>query len=645
MTCVVNCWYWGSKAEICLDVLVLGSSLKTQCVRAEAVASVHEDQIGHPFCELLKTFWRVQSYTSLELPPHLKDSEMQRLVGVWDKLKAWWTIEPMNRDVKKQERVVVLDGDMLVNSSLSELWSFAVPGAVDRGERDQSALNPRPIESYFGAHGTHGRSGKMVGGKNGGLMLCDPNARDYKTFYEQKLLAWKPTDNMAEQAFLSHVHAAEDNWHSIPKKFNVQVHHAMLTSGRQKSGGQKKCINEFQQLLEDMRKAAIVHYSAHRKPSNMVTEEVWSGRPWRTVRDMVKQQFDEMVREHRYRMKQHVLNDPDEMAFLRNASDTAHYMWLEEYERCWLSLLTDIWVTAGGKWKAINSEVKAEKRATSWVCPLCGQCVVVSTRTSEANAVDYQEMRDHVFVNCMKIRAEVTFSIGDIFDLSTLFSHPHGSLVAKQMMFLGQISRIWKGAPVRRVMRPCADLDVSAPPRLAAALVREPVSDAPPPWLSSVTTELDVEYVGAAMAQPPQSGIQMVRKFKVKLKKIKDTLDFATTPDFGWLTYDTTFLGRLEEAARLGSMLQSLPRGELAKPVDQEAADSAEEEAEEKMTTRPTKAQMDTRTKTENASASSGLQSNSKPRVLQPTSKAMVLKRQGSTASSEHAKRLKTQVR
>ena len=526
--CVVNAWYWGTRASIALDVAVLGGSLKSQKVAARKVCCVHEQSIHHPFVQIMEAFWDIQLHSSIDLPQHLRNTEMDRLAGVYDKLQAWWQVQAPCRDDSKKTRVLVLDGDMLVQGSLSELWEPPVPAAVDRGERDQSALNPRPSSSYFPRPSSHTRPGEMVGGKNGGLMMFDPRSGDYESISMEALAKWSPVTNMAEQEFLSYLFAVRGEWNSAPKKFNVQVHRVFLTAGRQYRDGARTASNEFQIMLEDMRKAAITHYSAHRKPSNMVMEEEWVGRPWNNFEGMTQQQFDEMHQEHCHRMQEKVKNSEEEMTVLRTACEVAHRAWVNTYETTWMERLKDVLGRASRQWRMVDDAGDVLGDIVRWRCPLCEELVETRMPPSGQKAEDFQCMRDRIFVNCPIIRREVTFTLDDRFEMQFLFCLPHGSLVRKLMLYFGQVRRLWKGKSTGSLRRPPRALPGTSPPILEGHLRENSVTLGAPLWLTlalAARDRTDADEGDRPVDELPTN--LLLKKWKRSAVRVKKNMETA----------------------------------------------------------------------------------------------------------------------
>ena len=621
-TCVVNTWFWGDKSSIVLDVMVLGSSLITNQVKASPIVSIHTDSQDHPFVELFHPFWKFHIYETMPLPEHLAGTEMERLGGVYDKLQAWWSVKPPCQNPHKNKRVLVLDGDMLVRGTLSEIWSLGVPGAVDRGEREQSVLNPRPKSSYLGSGRVGYRKEKMKGGKNGGLMLFDPEARDYKALFEQYLKRWRPVTNMAEQEFLSWVFAERGEWHSVPKKFNVQIHHAFLTPGRRSLKKETpETRNEFQFTLNDMSKAAIIHYSAHRKPSSMVIEEPWTAKPWSTTSAMVAGQFDLMLKEHHHRMSPSVRDDAGEMKWIEDACRQAHTYWLQEFEFAWRRVLEYIWSNGSGAWEFLPCPPQEHNKYSRWRCPHCGDIVQIDNRGSASNTDgNFNEMRDHIFINCSRVRSGVHLSLDDVFDINLVYALPHGPLVEKLMMYMGQLTQIWCHSPGMRLVHPAKILDVQTPPRVCASLRRMPQPDSAPTWY----TEALHHYVQTQTQPVSINGLQ--KKFRKSVMSIKEVA--RTSQTLIQLVYDDAFVDNLTVALEVAKDLRGRAGGQSRVRRDSSASSAGVKREEQ-----PEEEERPTRRRERNLAGAQALKREEQPEeerpmpMLQPTAKALPLKR------------------
>ena len=144
--CAIGSYIWGTKLEVMIDTLVLGNSLQEHGHKAKRFLCINDDTGDIAISRLLRAFWQLVPVEHVISPRHLRGSEQKRLQGVYSKLQ---TMRIFAHGNLRQERFLLMDGDMLVRSNIDDLFSTNVPAAVMRGEADTCLFEPRPSHTYF----------------------------------------------------------------------------------------------------------------------------------------------------------------------------------------------------------------------------------------------------------------------------------------------------------------------------------------------------------------------------------------------------------------------------------------------------------------------------------------------------------------
>ena len=101
-----------------------------------------------------KALWNIVPVRHKEISERLKGTDLRRLQGTHSKLQVW---KVFDEKPSKCDKVLVLDGDVLLRFNMDEVFFLKTPAAVMRGEADTCLHMPRPAETYF-HWGTRGRS-------------------------------------------------------------------------------------------------------------------------------------------------------------------------------------------------------------------------------------------------------------------------------------------------------------------------------------------------------------------------------------------------------------------------------------------------------------------------------------------------------
>ena len=83
--CTFCTYIWGVKLVYIIDCVVLGKSLHDAHTRCKTVIYVNEDTRTIKKHELLQKYWDIMPVTHMQVPDHLRGTEMERLKFVYSK--------------------------------------------------------------------------------------------------------------------------------------------------------------------------------------------------------------------------------------------------------------------------------------------------------------------------------------------------------------------------------------------------------------------------------------------------------------------------------------------------------------------------------------------------------------------------------
>ena len=206
--------------------------------KIQRIICANDDTRATAEAQLLRAFWTVQDVEHMPLPRHLKNTEQKRLYGVYSKLQTWSIFAKRPWNLK---RVLLMDGDMICNHNIDDIFSTRPPAAVMRGEADTNLGERRPAHTYFlrGDETTFTREGQpMKGGINGGLVLFEPSESVHEDM-QRELETFSTPTGMAEQDFLSWYWGRSGDWYAMHKQFNFQVHQLYYSKGSRPPVGRR----------------------------------------------------------------------------------------------------------------------------------------------------------------------------------------------------------------------------------------------------------------------------------------------------------------------------------------------------------------------------------------------------------------------
>ena len=282
-----------------------------------------------------------------------------------------------------------------------------------------------------------------------------------------------------------------------------------------------------------------------------------------------------------------------------------------------------IWSNGSAAWKCLPCSPEEDNKYSRWQCPHCEDIVQIDNRGSASNTDgNFNEMRDHIFINCSRVRSGVHLSLDDVFDINLVYALPHGPLVEKLMMYMGQLTQIWCHSPGMRVVHPAKILDVQTPPRVCASLRRMPQPDSAPTWY----TEALHHYVQTQTQPVSINGLQ--KKFRKSVMSIKDVA--RTSHTLIQLVYDDAFVDNLTAALEVAKDLRGRAGGQSRVRRDSSASSAGVKREEQ-----PEEEERPTRRRERNLAGAQALKREEQPEeerpmpMLRPTAKALPLKRPG----------------
>ena len=334
------------------------------------------------------------------------------------------------------KRVLLMDGDMICNHNIDDVFATRPPAAVMRGEADTNLGEPRPADTFFyrGDEKTFTHEGQpMKGGINGGLVLFEPSQSVHEDMLRELETFSTPT-GMAEQDFLSWYWGRWGLWWAMHKKWNFQLHQLYYCKGSQPPVGQESS-SSYWWLIHHPEEVKIFHYSAKDKPSHMLLSMQTEDSAWENIHEEVEQFLDKYESVSSQRMHKHFQMDQAHQAQIRAANKEGHMTWLQIWKETWVRMTCKV---LNACWSCVGQECYGDaKQEGRWYCRACNEMF----QDFEDNDASRVKIRDHLFFNCPKMRADVTQSMNEMFDLRTLFRVPTGSNVIKKLGYLGRVLR------------------------------------------------------------------------------------------------------------------------------------------------------------------------------------------------------------
>ena len=490
--CAYCSYLWGHNLKVVVDQMALGQSLREHGNKASMVLCINEDTLELPMAQLLNAWWDLYPVKHVELPPHLRGTEQRRLQGVYSKLQ---TVKLFDMRPMKQRRVVMMDGDMIVRSNIDDLFSINTPAGVMRGEADSCLFEQRPYDTFFqrpSSWSSRGSTPKMTGGINGGLVLFEPSIREYNEMMEE-LRNFMPTNRMAEQEFLSMWWAGK--FFAIHKKYNFQLHQLYFATPEPPPGQDR--TSSYCHMAENPDEIKILHFSADRKPSEVLIDFMPSVEGWLNLEDHLNDLCEHMMQEHGARNPR-LASYTQWIKQIELCLKRAYREWFEVWKRAYFSMIS--FVLDKGIEKIFRQKHGDE---TCCYCTACGKEWDVATIQANTNI-----LRDHILFNCETMASQVKIEVKHMMNFMVFFHVPCGAEVESKLTYLGALYSYyeglrWEGEPDDVTIA----LDAETPPSLTLPAYSIPAS------IVAVTQDVNVD---AAFAEPTAASDklkQMMRRY------------------------------------------------------------------------------------------------------------------------------------
>jgi len=217
---------WGSSADYLIGAMVLGHSLRRTGSKHARIC-LHTADVPPGYIKMLSALWEcrcVEHVSACTDKLSFQDDQPHRFDKVFTKLRVMSLID--------FEKVLMMDIDLIVLSSIDELFALNAPAALRRGMNDSRwpLKTGDPVEGrpFFGGRD---KSNKMWSwgqgtGINAGVMLLQP---DLTVLNDMLLEIAEPNHpahargNGPEQDFLSR-YWADAPWTYIGVEYNFQLH-------------------------------------------------------------------------------------------------------------------------------------------------------------------------------------------------------------------------------------------------------------------------------------------------------------------------------------------------------------------------------------------------------------------------------------
>ena len=429
--CAYVTYIWGVKKEVLLEMLTLGASHEVHGSKIQRVVCANSDTRATPEGQLLRAFWKMQDVEHMPLPKHLKQTEIPRLQGVYSKLQTWGLFAKPAWNLK---RVLLMDGDMILNGNIDDVFATRVPAAVMRGEADTNLGSQRPAHTYFAGGDEFsftGRGIKMKGGINGGLVLFEPSQDVCKDMLG-KLEYFQTPTNMAEQDFLSWYWGRNGKWWALHKKFNFQLHQLYFSPGAEPPRGQGT-PSSYWWLLQHPADIKVYHYSGDQKPSHLLLGMDQEDVVWTKIDEELEKFLEEQEAVAKERRAVYFDKDTVHRGTIHQAYKTSLVQWLEMWKKTWLLLTSKV---LNACWTCVIDKYwDDDTQEDRWYCKVCGEEFQEAFTADEGNT----KIRDHLMFNCSMMRSQVCISLDMTFDQRTLFHVPTGSNVWKKLSYIAKV--------------------------------------------------------------------------------------------------------------------------------------------------------------------------------------------------------------
>ena len=219
--CALSVCVWNEKTSVLVDCLVLGHSVAKQKTKPARVACCSPNILNSNIFKLLLAFWDIAPLRSDYIQGHWGPTDKVKVRGMYAKIDAWRLFS--HRGWCQFDRVMMMNGAMLLRANIDDLFSADAPAAVMKSSQNPDYFQRAPEEakllSELHRPSIHFQCRDEL---SGGLFLFSPCV----IYHEYQLMAFRtmypgvPED--LEEDFIS------DFW-GHPKRMKVWGLHEMYS--------------------------------------------------------------------------------------------------------------------------------------------------------------------------------------------------------------------------------------------------------------------------------------------------------------------------------------------------------------------------------------------------------------------------------
>ena len=239
------------------DALILGYCLQTHCQHRRVLLTT-QNTLRVEEVSLLNIFWELRIVKHMTVHESRLQGSDKRFADVFTKLRALEQID--------FSKVILMDLDTIVVQSIDELFGYAAPSALFRGNGCAAAGTKRAGETLFNKN-----TGIPEGGINAGVMVLAPSSEVFEKC-STRIRQPGPATTAPEQDFLSICDMYIGKWRKLPVKYNWQPHQLRYMHGwtRENRGERRR----------PMEQVSVFHFSGEVCPRDYFHrgfQKLWTG--------------------------------------------------------------------------------------------------------------------------------------------------------------------------------------------------------------------------------------------------------------------------------------------------------------------------------------------------------------------------------
>ena len=225
--CAVSVGIWNEKTSVLVDSLVLGHSLAKHKMQSSKIACCSIDLLSFNVYKLLRAFWDVAAFRSDLVPNSFRTTENTKVKGLFAKIDAWRLFS--QEEEWRRERVMMMNGSMLLRENTDYLFHMELPAAVMKSSQHQWYFERPPLEASLLTRELHSSpSFRYKDGINTGLFLFSPSTlyHHYQIAAFQSL--YPPLPDHLEVDFTADFWGTRgrDKVWAIHEKYNYKIPHS-----------------------------------------------------------------------------------------------------------------------------------------------------------------------------------------------------------------------------------------------------------------------------------------------------------------------------------------------------------------------------------------------------------------------------------